>query len=120
MTTKVKNLAEFIREKNELEKILDSKVITTEDLANLLKFATQPNESVIKYRASAALPEVSRIINVGIDSLFDTLDSLKTERINRQAIKDSESQCKKFKRILDQTDKVLTGDFLLHLLMLFS
>ena len=120
VTTKVKNLAEFIREKNELEKILDSEVITTEDLANLLKFATQPNESVRKYGASAALPEVSGIINAGTE----TLDSLKTERIKKiefdidlrgipgkQAIKDTESQCKKFNRILAQTDKVLIGDF---------
>ena len=122
MTTKVKNLAEFIREKNELEKILDSEVITTEDLANLLKFATQPNESVRKYKALPLLQEVSGIISEGIE----TLDFLKTERINkiesdsdpgfdknaRQAIEDTKSQFKKFKRILAQTEKVLAGNVL--------
>ena len=77
VTTKVKSLAEFIKEKTELEKILDSEVITTEDLANLLKFATQPNESVRKYKASSALPEVSGIIHVGTETL-DSLKSLRT------------------------------------------
>ena len=120
VTTKVKNLAEFVKEKTELEKILDSEVITTEDLANLLKFATQPNESVRKYKALPLLQEVSGIISEGIE----TLDFLKTERINkiesdndpgfdknaRQAIEDTKSQFKKFKRILVQTEKVLTGN----------
>ena len=76
MTTKVKSLAEFVKEKTELEKILDSEVITTEDLANLLKFATQPNESVRKYKALPLLQEVSGIISEGIE----TLDSGEVEK----------------------------------------
>ena len=121
MTTKVKSLADFVKEKTELEKILDSEVITTEDLADLLKFATQPNESARKYRALSLLHEVSQIISEGIENL----DFLTTERIKkieldsdlrgipaRQAIDDAKSQFKKFKRILAQTEKVLTGDFL--------
>ena len=79
MTTKVKSLAEFVKEKTELEKILDSEVITTEDLANLLKFATQPNESVRKYKALPLLQDVSEIIYGGIE----TLDFLKSERIKK-------------------------------------
>ena len=119
MTTKVKSLAEFVKEKTELEKILDSEVITTEDLANLLKFATQPNESVRKYKALPLLQDVSEIIYGGIE----TLDFLKSERIKKieldsdlrgipakQAIDDAKSQFKKFKRILVQTEKVLTGN----------
>ena len=119
MTTKVKSLAEFVKEKTELEKILDSEVITTEDLANLLKFATQPNESVRKYGALPLIQEVSGIISEGIE----TLDFLKSERIKKieldsdlrgipakQAIDDAKSQFKKFKRILVQTEKVLTGN----------
>ena len=121
MTTKVKSLAEFVKEKTELEKILDSEVITTEDLANLLKFATQPNESVRKYKALPLLQDVSEIIYGGIE----TLDFLKSERIKKieldsdlwgipakQAIDDAKSQFKKFKRILVQTEKVLTGNAL--------
>ena len=121
MTTKVKSLAEFVKEKTELEKILDSEVITTEDLANLLKFATQPDESVRKYKALPLLQEVSEIIYEGIK----TMDFLKTERIKKieldsdlrgipamQAIDDAKSQFKKFKRILAQTEKVLTGNVL--------
>ena len=121
MTTKVKSLAEFVKEKTELEKILDSEVITTEDLANLLKFATQPNESVRKYKALPLLQDVSEIIYGGIE----TLDFLKSERIKKieldsdlrgipakQAIDDAKSQFKKFKRILVQTEKVLTGNVL--------
>ena len=121
MTTKVKSLAEFVEEKTELEKILDSEVITTEDLANLLKFATQPNESVRKYKALPLLQDVSEIIYGGIE----TLDFLKSERIKKieldsdlrgipakQAIDDAKSQFKKFKRILVQTEKVLTGNAL--------
>ena len=121
MTTKVKSLAEFVKEKTELEKILDSEVITTEDLANLLKFATQPNESVRKYKALPLLQDVSEIIYGGIE----TLDFLKSERIKKieldsdlrgipakQAIDDAKSQFKKFKRILVQTDNVLTGNAL--------
>ena len=121
MTTKVKSLAEFVEEKTELEKILDSEVITTEDLANLLKFATQPNESVRKYEALPLLQDVSEIIYGGIE----TLDFLKSERIKKieldsdlrgipakQAIDDAKSQFKKFKRILVQTEKVLTGNAL--------
>ena len=118
MTTKVKSLAEFVKEKTELEKILDSEVITTEDLANLLKFATQPNESVRKYKALPLMQDVSEIIYEGIE----TMDFLKTERIKkieldsegipaRLAIDDTKSQFKKFKRILAQTEKVLTGNF---------
>ena len=117
MTTKVKSLAEFVKEKTELEKILDSEVITTEDLANLLKFATQPNESVRKYKALPLMQDVSEIIYEGIE----TMDFLKTERIKqieldsegipaRLAIDDTKSQFKKFKRILAQTEKVLTGN----------
>ena len=117
MTTKVKSLAEFVKVKTELEKILDSEVITTEDLANLLKFATQPNESVRKYKALPLLQDVSEIIYGGIE----TLDFLKSERIKkieldsegipaRLAIDDTKSQFKKFKRILVQTEKVLTGN----------
>ena len=119
MTTKVKSLAEFVKEKTELEKILDSEVITTEDLANLLKFATQPNESVRKYKALPLLQDVSEIIYGGIE----TLDFLKSERIKKieldsdlrgipakLAIDDTKSQFKKFKRILVQTEKVLTGN----------
>ena len=121
VTTKVKSLAEFVKEKTELEKILDSEVITTEDLANLLKFATQPNESVRKYKALPLLQDVSEIIYGGIE----TLDFLKSERIKKieldsdlrgipakQAIDDAKSQFKKFKRILVQTEKVLTGNAL--------
>ena len=121
MTTKVKSLAEFVKEKTELEKILDSEVITTEDLANLLKFATQPNELVRKYKALPLLQDVSEIIYGGIE----TLDFLKSERIKKieldsdlrgipakQAIDDAKSQFKKFKRILVQTEKVLTGNAL--------
>ena len=121
MTTKVKSLAEFVKEKTELEKILDSEVITTEDLANLLKFATQPNESVRRYKALPLLHEVSAIISEGIE----TMDFLKTERIKKfeldsdlrgipakLAIDDTKSQFKKFKRILAQTEKVLTGNVL--------
>jgi hypothetical protein len=119
VTTKVKSLAEFIKEKTELEKILDSEVITTEDLASLLKFATQPNESVRKYKALPLLQEVSEKIYEGIERM----DFLKTERIKKieldsdlrgipasQAIDDAKSQFKKFKRILVQTEKVLTGN----------
>ena len=119
VTSKVKSLAEFVIEKTKLEKILDSEVITTEDLANLLKFATQPNESARKYGALPVLQEVSEIIFEGIE----TLDFLKTERIKKieldsdlrgipamQAIDDTQSQFKKFKRILAQTEKVLTGN----------
>ena len=120
MTKKIKNKDEFNRKKNELEEILDSKVITTEDLANLLKFATQPNESTRTYGALAGLPEVSKIIKEGTTAL----DLLKTNRIRNIELDDNlegapagiaiqyaEKQCKKFNQILAQTDKVLMGNF---------
>ena len=99
-----------------MEEILDSEVITTEDLANLLKFATQPNESVLTYEASLALLEESRLIAAGIADLNEILEhKIKQIELNRefvgipakQAMKDANSQFKKFKRILAQTEKVL-------------
>ena len=121
VTQKINSLAEFIGEKNKLEKILDSEVITTEDLANLLKYATQPNESTRTYGALAALPDVSKIIHEGTEAL----DLLKTKRIKDIELDDNlkgpsagiaieyaEKQWKKFNRILAQTDKVLMGNFI--------
>ena len=118
VTKKIKSKDEFKRKKNELEEILDSKVITTENLANLLKFATKPTESTRTYGALAVQPKVSEIIKEGTKAL----DLLKTDRsmeIDNNlkgadagiAIQDAEKQCKKFNRILAQTDKVLKGNY---------
>jgi hypothetical protein len=103
--------------KNELETILDSKVITTTDLANLLKFATQPDEHVVTYKPSPAMLDVGQIISNGISDL-EMIGVKEKGRIDssdvllgvpgKVAIQDVENSVKKFKRILNQTDRSLT------------
>lgn len=120
VTSKIKDLAEFIKEKSKLEEILDSEVITTEDLADLLKFATQPDESTLTYGIIPALPEESRLIAEGIEELQKITDqqinkikqfelNMDLDRIQAKiSMKYTDGQSKKFTRILAQTEKVLS------------
>ena len=58
-----------MQEKEKLEKTLDSNVITTFDMVNLLKFATQPKEITVEYRPSPINKKLSEIIVNGLSNL---------------------------------------------------
>ena len=123
VTSKMNSLAKFLEEKSKLEKVLDSEVITTSDMANLLKFATQPDESMIVYDPLQIYPDLGQAINQGVEAL----ESLKRSEIQKielspdligipgkKAIEDAKSMSKKFDRILKQTEKCLTELGIFH------
>ena len=121
VTKKVTSLESFAKEKALLEEVLDSKVITTENLGDLLKYATQPHEEVRVFCQPSALVEVNQIIAAGLDDL----EEVKNEELMRiskslldiprkVAIDDAGSMFKKFKRILAQTDKSLCDLGIFH------
>ena len=116
VTGKMNNLAQFHEELRKLEDILDSQVITTSDLANLLKFATQPDEKTLSYQPSLIDHEISKMIVQGMNSL-DNIQNQEISQIEhsdillgipaKRAIDEAKSSFKKFNRILAQTEKVL-------------
>ncbi len=115
VTSKV-SIDKFRRKMLELEGILDSKVITTKDLGNLLLHATQPDEIVEGYESPPSLPDLEAIVNDGI-AILEAMKEAEHERINRipdlakqtrEPKKDDVSSLlKSFKRILKQTEKAL-------------
>ena len=121
VTSKVKSIEEFHKMRRELEFILDSTVITTEDLADLLKFATQPEEIQITYQSSPIIPYVTQIIDEGQERLEtilkDKIRSIHSDFLGipgKQAIENAKSCHKKFKRIVAQLDKAITELGIFH------
>nr|XP_040578741.1 endoribonuclease Dicer-like [Lepeophtheirus salmonis] len=56
----------FLREKKTLEANLDSKIITTMDLDNYLRFVTQPRECLKQYHAPSLGTDISNIVDDGL------------------------------------------------------
>ncbi|CAB4054972.1 DICER1 [Lepeophtheirus salmonis] len=56
----------FLREKKILEANLDSKIITTMDLDNYLRFVTQPHECLKQYHAPSLGTDISNIVDDGL------------------------------------------------------
>ena len=121
VTAKVKSIDDFHKMRHELETIMNAKVITTTDLANLLKFATQPNEMTVTYKSGEAYTFVMDEINDGQDRLEKILERKRKSVFQdllgipgKQALDDAGNTYKKFKRILSQLEKAIVELGLFH------
>ena len=63
------NLSKFEQKIKEVELALDSKVITTTDLKNILKFVTQPEESSVPFDSPTVLDFLRNIVDMGLENL---------------------------------------------------
>ncbi len=95
---------------------LDSNVITTKDLRDILKYVTQPDESFWTYQP----PPVSflgEIIKHGLKKLADICEkeikkiepNMNLDQVNTKIrIKEAEDTLKTFQRVVNQTIDTLT------------
>ena len=117
----MKNLEDFAIEIKKVEEALDSKVITTKDVRDILKFVTQPDESFRTYQPPPqsfldeiienGLKKLSLIRNAEIKKieLCMSLDQIST----KIRIKEAEETFKTFQRIVNQTiDTLMVCDHL--------
>ena len=76
-------LHKFQEEKRILEEIMDSRVETTEDLYEILKYVTNPDEEVVNYIKTQSQNEIqmiiSQILETGIGQLADLYQAEKTQ-----------------------------------------
>ena len=117
----LKNLEDFAIEIKKVEEALDSKVITTKDVNDILKFVTQPDESFCTYQPHLqsfldeiienGLKKLTLIRNEEIKKieLYMSLDQIST----KIGIKEAEETFKTFQRIVNQIiDTLMVCDHL--------
>ena len=112
----LKNLEDFAIEIKKVEEALDSKVITTKDVNDILKFVTQPDESFCTYQ-----PHLQSFLDEIIENGLKKLTLIRNEEIKKIElcmsldristkirIKEAEETFKTFQRIVKQTIDTLT------------
>ena len=101
------NLSKFEQKIKEVELALDSKVITTTDLKNILKFVTQPEESFETFESPRDLQFIRNIVQMGLENLnliknAEISEIEKDEEFDRIGVKkqkkEAEDTVKKYNR----------------------
>jgi ERCC4-related helicase len=106
-------LAKFIEEKSKLERNLDAKVITTENLANLIQHVTMPDERFEEYDNSAdslACPadDLGKIGNAGVQELSARME-MEIKRLPAMEMVASALHKKKIEEAMNKAKKILVN-----------
>ena len=104
----------FPEKKQQLESTLDSKVVTTYNLSNLLQYVTNPEEKVVQYDPDPSIP---KLVSTLESKFIEQLQLVKNENLKLTItddkvsygnnLKDADAKLKKYKRYISRFVEVL-------------